>query len=201
MFTGIIETIGQVVEADRKGDNLMLAIRSPLAHELKIDQSVSHQGVCLTVTGILNDIHRTVAIRETLSKTNLGALNPGDPVNLERSLTLDQRLDGHLVQGHVDATGTCLEATPGGGSTEFRFRFPRKFAHLIIEKGSIALNGISLTVFSVTEQEFSVAIIPYTLEHTTMGQLRPGNLVNLEFDMVGKYVTRLHSLEPVAVSS
>lgn len=195
MFTGIIESLGEVQHARRDGDNLLLSVRSPLAPELKIDQSIAHQGVCLTVTDVRDGVHQVVAVRETLLKTNLGSLAAGDPVNLERALTLQQRLDGHLVQGHVDATGTCLEVTPREGSTEFRFGFPPEFAALVIEKGSIALNGISLTAFSVTEQTFSVAVIPYTLTHTTMGQLKTGDLVNLEFDLVGKYITRLHRLE------
>lgn len=199
MFTGIIEALGTVTGVQPEGDNLLLEIASPLGPSLKIDQSVAHQGVCLTITGTDREIHRAVAIRETLLKSNLGSLKPGDRVNLERSLTLSQRLDGHLVQGHVDTTGTCLEAKEAEGSTEFRFGFPREFAAWIIEKGSIALNGISLTVFSVTDRAFSVAIIPYTLAHTTMGSLKPGDRVNLEFDLVGKYVARMHALSPASL--
>lgn len=196
MFTGIIEALGTVVGVERREDNLVLEISSPLGLELRVDQSISHQGVCLTVTRCAGDTHEVVAIRETLQKSNIGALSVGDLVNLERSLTLAQRLDGHLVQGHVDATAICVGMEDKGGSREFRFRFPEAFAHLVIEKGSIALNGISLTVFGVTEDAFSVAIIPYTLENTTMNEIRPGHLVNLEFDLIGKYVSRLKTLWP-----
>jgi len=191
MFTGIIEALGTVESLDHQDGNLLIAVRSPLAAALKVDQSLSHQGVCLTVTAIAGEVHQVVAVRETLAKSNLGTLCAGDALNLERALLVGGRLDGHLVQGHVDATGSCLTRTPDEGSTLFRFRFPRAFRTLLIEKGSIALNGVSLTVFSVTDEEFSVAVIPYTLEHTTLGRLQPGDSVNLEFDLVGKYITRL----------
>jgi riboflavin synthase len=191
MFTGIIEALGTVESLDHQDENLLIRVRSPLAPELKVDQSLSHQGVCLTVTAVTAGVHQVVAVRETLTKSNLGALRAGDLLNLERALLVGGRLDGHLVQGHVDATGSCVSRTPDEGSTLFRFRFPGAFRALVIEKGSIALNGVSLTVFSVTDEEFSVAVIPYTLEHTTLGRLQPGDSVNLEFDLVGKYITRL----------
>lgn len=196
MFTGIIEALGTVESVEPEDENILLKVRSPLAPELRIDQSLAHQGVCLTVTGVRDGVHQAVCVRETLLKTNLGNLKAGDQVNLERSLTLQARLDGHLVQGHVDATGTCEQRTPDEGSTLLRFRFPRAFGALVIEKGSIALNGVSLTVFSVTEEAFSVAVIPFTLAHTTLGRLQPGDTVNLEFDLVGKYIARLQALHP-----
>ncbi|TAN17087.1 MAG: riboflavin synthase [Chitinophagaceae bacterium] len=194
MFTGIIEALGTVTNIRQDKDNLIFSIHSPISRELRPDQSVSHNGACLTVTAIDHDRHQVIAVAETLQKTNLGTLKPGDQINLERSLTLQKFIDGHLVQGHVDTTGKCLQIANRNGSTEFRIRFPEKFAHLIIEKGSIALNGISLTVFSVTENEFTVAVIPYTFEHTTMHLLRENDIVNLEFDLIGKYVTRLYKI-------
>lgn len=190
MFTGIIEAIGIVREVRPQQDNLIFSIQSPISHELKPDQSVAHNGACLTVTSVDHSLHEVVAVAETLQKTNLGALKPGNEINLERSLTLQKFIDGHLVQGHVDTTGKCIRITKKNGSTEFRIQFPEKFAPLIIEKGSIALNGISLTVFDVTKTEFSIAVIPYTFDHTTMHSLKQGDSVNLEFDMVGKYVNR-----------
>lgn len=194
MFTGIIEALGTVRDIRQEKDNLIFSIHSPISHELRPDQSVSHNGACLTVVAIDQDSHQVMAVAETLQKTNLRTLKPGDQINLERSLTLQKFIDGHLVQGHVDTTGKCLQIDNKNGSTEFRIRFPGKFARLIIEKGSIALNGISLTVFNVTENEFSVAVIPYTFEHTTMHLLREKDIVNLEFDLIGKYVTRWYKI-------
>jgi riboflavin synthase len=190
MFTGIIEAVGTLISAEPQSDNLLFTLSSAISNELQTDQSLSHNGVCLTVTAVENDRHQAVAIAETLSKSNLGALKAGDKINLERSLTFDKRLDGHLVQGHVDATGICISSEEKNGSYEFRFRFPKQFSHLIIEKGSIALNGISLTVFNVTEDEFTIAVIPYTYEHTNMHLLQVNDKVNLEFDLIGKYVLR-----------
>ncbi|GEP90061.1 riboflavin synthase alpha chain [Chitinophaga terrae (ex Kim and Jung 2007)] len=190
MFTGIIETLAEVVATQKDGGNLVITMRSPLASELKIDQSVAHNGVCLTVTNIQDDTFQTVAIAETLQKTNLGQLIPTHYVNIERAMVFNGRIDGHLVQGHVDGVGECLSVTEQDGSWVYRFRFPEEFAALVVEKGSICLNGISLTIFDVTKQEFSVAIIPYTYEHTNMPQVVPGSLVNLEFDILGKYVAR-----------
>ncbi|MCU0387802.1 MAG: riboflavin synthase [Chitinophagaceae bacterium] len=190
MFTGIIETTGRVKEIIANGTNRSFWIESPISESLKIDQSVAHNGVCLTVDALKPDMHRITAIDETLQKTHLGHWQTGSIVNLERCLLMGGRLDGHMVQGHVDCTGTCLSVEDQDGSWLFRFSFPPSFAHLIIEKGSICLNGISLTVFNVAHDAFSVAIIPYTWEHTNMHAIRPGDFVNLEFDMVGKYIQR-----------
>lgn len=195
MFTGIIEAIGVLHHAETRAGNLILTVASPLSAELSVDQSLSHHGVCLTVTAIGEGTHQVEAVAETLEKTNLRWLKPGDRINLERALTIQQRLDGHLVQGHVDAVGRCLSREDRAGSQEFRIGFPQRFAPLVIEKGSIALNGISLTVFDVTDQAFTVAVIPYTAEHTTMAELQPGAHVNLEFDLVGKYVVRWNQLQ------
>jgi riboflavin synthase len=194
MFTGIIETIGQIEAIDSNGSNKTFWITSPLSHELKTDQSVSHNGVCLTVEEVQGNRHRVTAIDETLQKSNLGDLQTGDLVNIERCLQMNGRLDGHIVQGHVDTTAACISRRELDGSWEFRFRFPEAFAMLVIEKGSISLNGISLTVFNVALNEFSVAIIPYTFEHTNIKNIQQGSVVNIEFDMMGKYVSRILSL-------
>ncbi|NII27516.1 riboflavin synthase [Pseudoflavitalea sp. X16] len=191
MFTGIIEATGRIEEISPAGTNLTLWLSSPITGELKVDQSVSHSGICLTVEAIKGDQYRVTAIAETLEKTNLGSWKTGDLVNLERCLSFQGRLDGHIVQGHVDATAECIDKKDRDGSWEFRFRFPPAFAALVIEKGSISLNGISLTIFGVTHDEFSVAIIPYTFEHTDIQRIIPGSRVNLEFDMIGKYVSRI----------
>lgn len=190
MFTGIIETIGQIITAERQGENLEITIQSTLAPELKVDQSVSHNGVCLTVTEVTATQYKVVAVQETLQKTNLGLLKTGQGVNLERAMVYNSRIDGHIVQGHVDCTGSCLSITEQHGSWVIRFGYPAHFAGLLAEKGSICLNGISLTVFDITEGEFSVAIIPYTFEHTNMQHLAVSDIVNLEFDILGKYVAR-----------
>lgn len=190
MFTGIIESKGVIKQIIEKDGNRSFLIESPLAPELKIDQSVAHNGVCLTVEALSGSTHQVTAIQETLLKTTLGDWKTGDSVNLERSLQWNGRLDGHMVQGHVDTTGTCIETQAMDGSWQFRLSFPQKFAPLVIEKGSISLDGISLTIFNVTEDAFSVAIIPYTYEHTNIQQLEMGRRVNLEFDMMGKYVQR-----------
>lgn len=191
MFTGIIEATGRIEEILQAGTNRTLWLSSPITGELKVDQSVSHSGICLTVEEIKGDWYRVTAIAETLEKTNLGSWKTGDLVNLERCLSFQGRLDGHIVQGHVDATAVCIDKKDRNGSWEFRFRFPEEFATLVIEKGSISLNGISLTVFRVTHDEFSVAIIPYTFEHTNIKNISSGSKVNLEFDMIGKYVQRI----------
>jgi riboflavin synthase len=191
MFTGIIEALGTVEQATSQGANLLFTINSPISHELRIDQSVSHNGACLTVIGTEDNTHQVIAVAETLEKTNLQSMKEGSTFNLERSITLQHRLDGHIVQGHIDTVAICLQKKAKDGSVEFRFQFHQRFAHLIIEKGSIALNGISLTVYDVTLNEFSVAIIPYTFEHTTMKALQPGDAINVEFDLVGKYIHRL----------
>lgn len=190
MFTGIIEDVGTIIAIEKQLENRLFTFQSALSNELKIDQSLSHNGVCLTVTKVENDRHQVVAVAETLKKSNLGLLKTGDKVNLERSLTLDKRLDGHLVQGHVDTTGSCISKTERNGSYEYKIRFPKEFSPFLIEKGSIALNGISLTIFDITAHEFSVAVIPYTFEHTNMHLLQVNDKVNLEFDLIGKYVLR-----------
>ena len=188
MFTGIIESLGTIRSIDTQGTNRTYWIESPISPQLSIDQSLSHNGVCLTVEEIKDNLHRVTAIEETLKKTNLGDWKPGDLVNLERCLVMNGRLDGHIVQGHVDATAVCLERRNLDGSWEFRFEFPKKFSHLVIEKGSISLNGTSLTIFNVKKSKFDIAVIPYTYEHTNIQSVTPGTWVNLEFDMIGKYV-------------
>ena len=195
MFTGIIEKTGTIKEITSQGTNKSFWIASPLAQELKIDQSLSHNGVCLTVEEIKNHMHRVTAIEETLGKTNMGSWANESIINLERCMQLNGRLDGHIVQGHVDCTAECISIVDKTGSWEFSFRFPEKFAPLIIEKGSVSVNGISLTCFDVANDSFSVAIIPYTFEHTNMNRLKKGDLVNIEWDMVGKYVNRIQSLK------
>jgi riboflavin synthase len=195
MFTGIIETTGKVVSAEQQGANKCFWISSSISSELKVDQSVSHNGVCLTVEEVADNQHRVTAIAETLLKTDLDAWRAGHLVNLERCLAFNGRLDGHLVQGHVDATAVCTGRKELDGSWQFSFEFPAEFAPLIIEKGSISLNGISLTVFNVTAKSFDVAVIPYTYHHTNIRQVEQGTVVNLEFDMVGKYINRRLSLQ------
>ena len=194
MFTGIIEATGQVREVISTGSNKSFWIQSPVSNELKVDQSVSHSGVCLTVEEVAGGLHKVTAIDETLKKTNLASWNAGTIINIERCLAINSRLDGHFVQGHVDATGTCKKRVEKDGSWEFEFEFPKKFTELIIEKGSIAVNGISLTAFNVKKKSFTVAIIPYTFEHTNIKEITPGDAVNLEFDMVGKYIQRRLSI-------
>ena len=191
MFTGIIETTGQVLSAERQGSNAVFWIQSSISEELKIDQSVSHNGICLTVDQLQPGAHRVTAIAETLSKTNAGNWKQGDLMNLERCMPMNGRLDGHIVQGHVDATAVCTDVKTLAGSWEYRFRFDQQFAALMIEKGSVCLNGISLTAFNVTTNEFTVAIIPYTYSHTNMQQVEKDGLVNIEFDIIGKYIRRI----------
>lgn len=192
MFTGIIETVAEVKEVQSEGGNLSIWLASTLTTELKIDQSVSHDGICLTVEAIENNRYKVTAIEETIRKTNIGQWQTGKKVNLERCMQLGGRLDGHIVQGHVDATGVCQSVTSQDGSFLYRFTFPGAFNHLIIEKGSIAVSGTSLTCFDVADGAFSVAIIPYTYEHTSISQVKPMDRVNLEFDVIGKYITRMH---------
>ena len=194
MFTGIIETTGIIENIQRFGTNITFSISSPLSDSFKIDQSISHNGVCLTVESVGNGRHTVTAIEETLQKTNLRSWQMGDLINIEQCMQMNGRLDGHIVQGHVDTVATCISAEDHNGSWEYRFELPAAFSALIIEKGSISLNGISLTIFDVTDINFSVAVIPYTYSHTNMQQLREGDLVNLEFDMIGKYVNRIHSI-------
>lgn len=190
MFTGIIETTGHITVIETSGTNKTFWINSPVSQELKIDQSVAHNGVCLTVEEIKDGAHRVTAIAETLEKTNLANWQLGDIINIERCLLINARLDGHMVQGHVDTTGTCTKLVELNGSWEYTFQFPTQFAGLLVEKGSVAVNGISLTVFNVGSDRFSVAIIPYTYEHTNMQAVKVGTTINLEFDIIGKYVLR-----------
>jgi riboflavin synthase len=191
MFTGIIESLGKIHAVEVQGTNKTFWIESPLAQQLSIDQSISHNGACLTVEEIKDNLHRVTAIEETLKKTNLGDWQAGDLVNLERCLIMNGRLDGHIVQGHVDTTAVCLQRRDLDGSWEFRFEFPKKFSPLVIEKGSISLNGTSLTIFNVKRSKFDIAVIPYTFDHTNIQSVVPGSRVNLEFDMIGKYVSRM----------
>jgi len=191
MFTGIIETIGQVAEIKREASNTRLKIQSGISSELKVDQSVSHNGVCLTVVEILKDVHAVVAIDETLQKSNLGALKEGDVVNLERCMLNNGRFDGHIVQGHVDQTAVLQNLQDADGSWLYTFEYDPALGNVTVEKGSIAVNGISLTCFNSKPSQFTVAIIPYTYEHTNFHQLKVGSIVNLEFDIIGKYVKRL----------
>lgn len=192
MFTGIIEAFGKVIRLEKEGENLHLTLESALAKELKVDQSLAHNGVCLTVIDCNSETYTVTAIEETLQKTNLGLLKIGAFVNLERAMKLGDRLDGHLVQGHVDLTARCISRKMLEGSWLFRFSYDKKNPQITIEKGSITVNGVSLTVVDSEENEFSVAIIPYTFEHTNFRTLEKGDLVNLEFDMIGKYLTKLY---------
>ncbi len=190
MFTGIIETLGTLKSLENEGTNIHFYVESTITPQLKIDQSVAHNGVCLTVVNIDGNTYKVTAVAETLAKTNLGTLKIGDTINLERSLKVGDRLDGHFVQGHVDTTGTCIEKQTLEGSWLFRFQFPSKFAALIIEKGSICVNGVSLTLFNIGRDEFTVTIIPYTYTHTNFQHIEVGTIINLEFDVLGKYMMR-----------
>jgi riboflavin synthase len=191
MFTGIIETLGKVSDLRQEQGNLHITVASLIADELKIDQSVAHNGVCLTVVALGNGTHTVTAIEETLNKTNIGFLKIGEPVNLERCMQMNARLDGHIVQGHVDQTATCIKFTELDGSWEYTFQYDVSKGNVTVEKGSICVNGISLTVVNSGADQFSVAIIPYTYEHTNLHNVREGSVVNLEFDIIGKYVARL----------
>ncbi|MEZ4971380.1 MAG: riboflavin synthase [Flavobacteriaceae bacterium] len=191
MFTGIIETLGEIIKLEKEGGNLHITLRSKITPELKIDQSVAHNGVCLTVVKIDADQYTVTAIAETLDKTNLNDLHEGDLVNLERAMVLGARLDGHIVQGHVDQTGECTAIKEKDGSWFFTFRYDPTKNNVTIEKGSITIDGTSLTVVDSQKNSFSVAIIPYTYEHTRFGSYTIGTRVNLEFDVIGKYVSRL----------
>ncbi len=194
MFTGIIEQTGQIKEIQISGTNKIFWVQSPFSEELKIDQSVSHDGVCLTVDAIENGLHRVTAINETLQKTNLNHWQTGSIINLERCLPMNGRIDGHIVQGHVDTTATCKIIAEKNGSWELTFEFDPSFAALIIEKGSIAINGVSLTLYNVSNNAFNVSIIPYTYNHTNISKLIIEDKVNIEFDMIGKYVNRFQMI-------
>ncbi len=191
MFTGIIETLGVVKKLQQDQGNLHITIESPISSELKIDQSVAHNGVCLTVIALDGNTHTVTAIEETLSKTSLGRLEVESLTNLERCMQMNGRLDGHIVQGHVDQTAECIDLIERDGSWEYIFKYDPKLGNVTVEKGSICVNGISLTVVNSKDDSFSVAIIPYTYGHTNLQQVKPGDLVNLEFDIIGKYVARL----------
>jgi riboflavin synthase len=195
MFTGIIESMGVVQQITTRAGNKTFWIKSSLFPELKIDQSLSHNGVCLTVEDLREGLHRVTAVKETLDKTCLDEWQRGSYINLERSLTPALRLDGHLVQGHVDSTGRCKKIKDREGSTEITFSFPPEFAPVVIEKGSVCINGISLTAFGVRKRSFKVAIIPFTLQHTNLQFLKEKEKVNLEFDIIGKYIQRMAALK------
>jgi riboflavin synthase len=194
MFTGIIEASGSVKSIAKKGSNFIFTIESSISHELKVDQSVSHNGVCLTVTAVLGNQHEVVAIEETLSKTSLGKLQSGSIVNLERCMLANGRFDGHIVQGHVDQIGECVAVEELDGSWLYDFTYDPTLGNITVEKGSICINGVSLTCFNSTQNGFRVAIIPYTYEHTNFKQLKVGSIVNLEFDIIGKYLMKLASI-------
>jgi riboflavin synthase len=191
MFTGIIETLGIVEKIREEGSNVHFSVSSAISHELKIDQSVAHNGVCLTVVSVDPGTHTVTAIKETLEKSNLGILRRGSKVNLERCMQMNGRMDGHIVQGHVDQTAICIKREELDGSWEYRFSYDPEAGNVTVEKGSICVNGISLTVVSSVVNEFSVFIIPYTFEHTNLQEVNVGDSVNLEFDIIGKYVARL----------
>lgn len=193
MFTGIIETMGKVVSIEKEGENTHFSLKSSLTQELKVDQSLAHNGVCLTVVAIDGDIYNVTAIKETLDKSNIGDLSVGDEVNLERAMLANGRFDGHVVQGHVDQTATCVGLEEQDGSWMYTFNYEDK-GNITVEKGSITINGVSLTVVNSQKNQFSVCIIPYTKEHTTFNTLQVGNKVNLEFDIVGKYVLKLSKI-------
>ncbi|OBX26668.1 riboflavin synthase alpha chain [Gelidibacter algens] len=195
MFTGIIEDLGVITNLEQDRDNLHITLKSNITSELKVDQSVAHNGVCLTVTALNDKVYTVTAIRETLDKTNLGSLTVDDHINLERAMILGDRLDGHMVQGHVDQTAVCKSIELQNGSWMFTFEYDASLNNMTIEKGSITVNGVSLTVVNSKKNEFSVAIIPYTYEHTTFKALKENSVVNLEFDVLGKYIKRLYELK------
>ena len=193
MFTGIIETLGIVQEIKKEKDNVHITIASSITDELQIDQSVAHNGICMTVVGINNNLYTVTAIGETIKKTNISHWQIGDSVNLERAMKLGDRLDGHIVQGHVDQIGNCIVAKETNGSWYYTFEYDESLENITIEKGSVTVNGVSLTVVDSRKNEFSVAIIPYTFEHTNFKNFKVGTKVNLEFDVIGKYVSRLYA--------
>ena len=188
MFTGIIEAAAEVIDVQKDRDNVNFTLRSPISHELKIDQSLAHDGVCLTVVELNDDTHTVTAVRETLNRTRLGEWQTGSRVNLERAMQAGARLDGHIVQGHVDTVGTCIDVEEAGGSWYYTIEYATD--DLLVDKGSICVNGVSLTVVEPHDRRFRVAIIPYTYEHTNFKSLQAGDRVNLEFDIVGKYIAR-----------
>lgn len=192
MFSGIVEEAARVVHLEKEKGNLHITLQCSFTGELKIDQSVSHNGVCLTVVGIRDDTYTVTAVTETLLKSNLGLLQTGDLVNLERSTRLDARLDGHMVQGHVDLTATCTEVKEAEGSWYYTFEYePRDDSHMTVEKGSVSVNGVSLTVVNSRDTSFQVAIIPFTYEVTNFHRIKAGSIVNIEFDIIGKYIAQI----------
>ena len=191
MFTGIIEELGEVTELIQDQENLHITVKSNLSKELKVDQSLAHNGVCLTVVKLGENTHTITAIKETIDKSNIGGLIVGSKVNLERAMQLGARLDGHIVQGHVDQTAVCTEVNEQDGSWLYTFKYDDTYDNLTIEKGSITVNGVSLTVVNSKPESFSVAIIPYTHEHTNFHQIKVNDMINLEFDVIGKYVAKL----------
>lgn len=193
MFTGIVESLGEIVDINEELDNIHFTVRSEISPELKIDQSLSHSGVCLTVVDIEKNCHTVTAVKETLDKSALKNLKKGDVFNLERAMKMGGRLDGHLVQGHVDDIAKCVDVKVNEGSWIFTFSFNEKFKNLIIEKGSICINGVSLTVFNVTNNSFDVTIIPYTYDNTNFNKINVGDIVNIEYDMIGKYLARFNN--------
>ena len=195
MFTGIVESLGKITNINLDQGNVDFTVKSDISKELKIDQSVSHSGVCLTVVDINNDSHTVTAVKETLDKSSLKNFKLGDSVNLERAMKLGDRLDGHMVQGHVDGVAKCLEVNLNQGSWIYKFEFDKSNESLLIEKGSICINGVSLTVFNIVDNRFDVTIIPYTYENTSFKELKKEDLVNIEFDMIGKYLSRFETLK------
>jgi riboflavin synthase len=191
LFTGIIETLGEIAQIKKEQGNLHISIKSDISKDLKIDQSVAHNGVCLTVVDLKDGEHTVTAIDETLQKTNIGDLKVGDLVNLERCMQMNGRLDGHIVQGHVDQTAKCINLQEANGSWIFTFEYDATKGNVTVEKGSVCVNGISLTVVNSGANTFSVAIIPYTIEHTNLQNVKPGDFVNIEFDIIGKYVAKM----------
>ena len=195
MFTGIVESLGEITNINLDQGNVDFTVKSDISNELKIDQSVSHSGVCLTVVDINNGSHTVTAVKETLDKSSLKNFKLGDSVNLERAMKLGDRLDGHMVQGHVDGVAKCLEVNLNQGSWIYKFEFDKSNESLLIEKGSICINGVSLTVFNIVDNRFDVTIIPYTYENTSFKELKKEDLVNIEFDMIGKYLSRFETLK------
>ena len=195
MFTGIVESLGEITNINLDQGNVDFTVKSDISEELKIDQSVSHSGVCLTVVDTDNGSHTVTAVKETLDKSSLKNFKLGDSINLERAMKLGERLDGHMVQGHVDGVAKCLEVNLNQGSWIYKFEFDKSNESLLIEKGSICINGVSLTVFNIVDNKFDVTIIPYTYENTSFKELKKENLVNIEFDMIGKYLSRFETLK------
>lgn len=191
MFSGIIEELGEITAIQKEQSNLHITVRSPFTTELKIDQSIAHNGACLTVVAIKNETYTVTAIDETIQKTNIGLLNVGDKINLERCLRVGDRLDGHIVQGHIDQTAVCKKVEETNGSWTFNFQYDASQNNVTVEKGSVCVNGVSLTVVNSKDNSFSVCIIPFTFEHTNFKTIKPGSVVNIEFDILGKYISKL----------